>query len=224
MKKKIALLMACVMAFGVAVGGTLAWLTDNTAPVVNTFTDSDINITLEESVDTDKNRAESFQMIPGHTIVKNPKVKVETGSEDCWLFVKITESTDPDLDAYISYAIADQYDATKNPCGWQIVQTENANGETIIGRKVYKDDTTKEFGVIGYMDGTTFVADKVLVKDTVNKDMMDAIDGTDETNPTLKFQAAAVQLFKQNSNGDKANTEDEFTAEVALAKVVWPTT
>ena len=55
MKKKIALLMACVMAFGIAVGGTLAWLTDTTGEVKNTFTDSDINITLTET-DTDSSK------------------------------------------------------------------------------------------------------------------------------------------------------------------------
>lgn len=208
MKKKIALLMACVMAFGIAVGGTLAWLTDATQEVKNTFTDSDINITLTEATGSE------YQMVPGHTIAKDPKVTVDSTSEDCWLFVKVTESTTPDLDAYISYAIAE---------GWAVVDGSANADEFILGRKVYKDDTTKAFGVIGYMDGTTFVADKVLVNGSVTKDMMDAIDGDDEVNPTLKFQAAAVQLFKQNSDGDKANTGDEFTATEALAKVVWPT-
>ena len=51
-KKTVALLLACVMALGVAVGGTLAWLTDTTQEVKNTFTDSNINIT-DKGVNTD---------------------------------------------------------------------------------------------------------------------------------------------------------------------------
>ena len=46
MKKKIALLMAMVMLFGMTVAGTLAWLQAETDPVVNTFTVGNINITL----------------------------------------------------------------------------------------------------------------------------------------------------------------------------------
>ena len=111
MKKKIALLMACVMAFGVAVGGTLAWLTDETQNVVNTFTDSDINITLTET-DVENNQtpdANSYQMIPGHTIAKDPKVTVLADSEACWLFVEITESAN--FDSYMTYGIADGWTA-----------------------------------------------------------------------------------------------------------------
>ena len=215
MKKKIALLMACVMAFGVAVGGTLAWLTDDTAPVVNTFTDSDINITLTET-DTDPDtdgEQHDYQMIPGHTITKDPKVTVVDGSEDCWLFVKVTESTSPDLDAYISYAIAD---------GWTTYKLENesitevtnvADLDTIIlGRKVYKNDTTKEFGVIGYTNtNNEFVVDKVLVNDSVDKTMMESIK---TTQPTLTFAAAAVQLYKSNGV--------EFPVAEAYAKAEWP--
>ena len=40
MKKKIALLMSAVMLFGVVVGGTIAWLTDETPVVTNTFTNT----------------------------------------------------------------------------------------------------------------------------------------------------------------------------------------
>ena len=142
MKKKA---MALVLALGLVVvgivGGTMAWLTAEAKEVKNTFTDSDINIVLDESKHNDDgtldaqtrvNSNSNYKMIPGHTIAKDPKVTVESGSEDCWLFVKITESTNPDLDAYICYAIADQYNEATNPNGWQIVQSENDEGEIVI--------------------------------------------------------------------------------------------
>lgn len=222
-KKALALLLSLVLVIGCVIGGTLAWLTANSGPVTNTFTESDIDITLSE-VNPANHTA---QMIPGWTIDKDPKVTVNDGSEDCWLFVKITESTTPDLDTYISYAIAG---------GWQIVKPTDSEGkpvtsienadEIVIGRKVYKDDTTKAFGIIGYTDtkGTAdttddeFVANKVLVKDTVTKDLMKAIAGNN-TKPTLTFQAYAVQLFKTNSDGNKDTITDEFTAEEAWARI-----
>ena len=220
MKKKA---MALVLALGLVtvgiVGGTMAWLTDATEKVKNTFTDSDINITLTETgMDNNQN---SYKMIPGHTITKDPKVKVEVGSEDCWLFVKITESTTPDLDAYICYAIAE---------GWQIVEPKDSEGnpvsditsadEIVIGRKVLKNADTKEFGILGSgnytADGTSYTWDtnRILTKPEVTKTMMDAIDEEDETKPTLTFKAAAVQLYE---------TQDkEFGVDAAYDKVAWP--
>ena len=103
MKKKtfvIALCLALVVAF--AAGGAIAWLTDTTDPVTNTFTVGNIDITLAETT-TD------FKMIPGNTIAKNPKVTVTAGSEDSWVFVKVDKSAN--LGTYISYEIADGWTA-----------------------------------------------------------------------------------------------------------------
>ena len=219
----LALVLACVLLVGGVIGGTVAWLTADGGSVTNTFTESDIDIKLEETKPVDK----TAPMVPGWTIDKDPKVTVKAGSEDCWLFVKITESTTPDLDDYISYAIAS---------GWETVQAEDPNGVTVIGRKVYKDDATKTFAILGageYTDpmGTDSVTtddfeitwgdNQVCVKPSVTEQMMEAIS---KSKPTLSFQAYAVQLFKTNSNGDKTNTADEFTAAEAWAKAADLTT
>ena len=86
------------------VGGrcTLAWLTDQTAEVKNTFTVGDINIGLTETT-TD------YKMVPGNTIAKDPTVTVKANSEACWLFVKVTKSEN--LDTFITYAIAEGWTA-----------------------------------------------------------------------------------------------------------------
>lgn len=230
--KSLALVLACVLLVGGVIGGTLAWLTADGGSVTNTFTESDIDIKLEETKPVDK----TAPMVPGWTIEKDPKVTVEDGSEDCWLFVKITESTTPDLDAYISYAIAD---------GWEIVEPTDTNGtlatistlsdEIVIGRKVYKDDATKTFNILGAGEYTdpmdvddttddfkiTWGDNQVCVKPSVTEQMMEAIS---TSKPTLSFQAYAVQLFKTNSNGDKTNTADEFTAAEAWARAADMTT
>lgn len=172
MKKKtfvIALCLALVVAF--AAGGAIAWLTDKTASVTNTFTVGNIDITLTETT-TD------FKMIPGNTIAKDPKVTVKAGSEACWLFVKIDESAN--LGDYISYTV--DIGAT----AWS-----KGDGTSIPTNVYYRsvDATTAAAGIIY----SVLAGDEVTVKNTVTKEQMDAITAAPATAPTLTFTAYAVQ-------------------------------
>ena len=101
-KRSVALLLAIAIVVVGVVAGTLAWLTDKTAPVTNTFTTSDINIELTETTT-------NYKMIPGYTIEKDPKVTVKAKSEACYLFVKFEKSTN--FDAYMTYEVADGWTA-----------------------------------------------------------------------------------------------------------------
>lgn len=101
-KKTLALVLALTLLVAGVVGGTLAWLTDQTAEVKNTFTVGDINIGLTETT-------ADYKMVPGNTIAKDPTVTVKANSEACWLFVQVTESEN--LDTFITYAIADGWTA-----------------------------------------------------------------------------------------------------------------
>lgn len=183
MKKKIAALVAIAMIFGCAVGGTLAWLMADTNTVTNTFTTSDVDITLTETKGTltsEDNR--SYQMVPGNVIEKDPTVTVEANSEDCWLFVEISESSN--LDTFITYEVAG---------GWTQLSGN------VYYREVEKSENNQSFDVIGYTKDGAFVADKVLVNTAVTKALMNAIDEGNADNPTLTFTAYAVQ---------KANIDD----------------
>ncbi len=101
-KKALALVLALTLLVAGVVGGTLAWLTDQTAEVKNTFTVGDINIGLTETT-------ADYKMVPGNTIAKDPTVTVKANSEACWLFVQVTESTS--LKDFITYAIAEGWTA-----------------------------------------------------------------------------------------------------------------
>lgn len=79
-------LVAVMLVLGCAVGGTLAWLTAQTAPVVNTFTVGDIDIDLTETTGSE------YKLIPGEKVAKDPKVTVKAGSEKCYVFVKVEAS------------------------------------------------------------------------------------------------------------------------------------
>ena len=102
-KKIILLVVAFVLTIAASVGVTLAWLTAESSEVTNTFAPSDIEITLTETKGTDVANGKSFLMVPGHELNKDPKVTVEANSEDCYVFVKVTESAN--LDDFITIAL-----------------------------------------------------------------------------------------------------------------------
>lgn len=120
-------LLALVLVFGCAVGGTFAWLTAKTDPVVNTFTYGDINIGLAESTGS------GYKIIPGVNIEKNPKVTVKAGSEACWLFVEVKEENWPAFKeadgktAKIAYEIAPGWTALEGGIYYREVDAVNAD-------------------------------------------------------------------------------------------------
>lgn len=89
--KAFAALLAVTLLVGSAIGGTLAWLTSKSDSLVNTFTIGNVAITLEETKGEGSGTEKNFKVTPGVNIEKDPKVTVDSTSEDCWLFVKITE-------------------------------------------------------------------------------------------------------------------------------------
>ena len=168
-KKTLALVLALTLLVAGVVGGTLAWLPDQTAEVKNTFTVGDINIGLTETT-TD------YKMVPGNTIAKDPTVTVKANSEACWLFVKVTESTD--LKDFITYAIAE---------GW----TALPGVDGVYYREVPASAADQPFSVLK--------GDAVTVNSDVTKEMLTA---KDFANPTLTFKAYAVQKDNVASASD----------------------
>lgn len=163
----------------ISIGGTIAWLTDTTGPVTNTFTASNIDITLDESDNL------NLKMVPGNDITKDPKVTVEGGSEACWLFVKIEKSTNYS-EFLEDYSVAS---------GW--AQLQDKDGNNVAGvyyREVAASATNTEIKVL---DG-----DKVTVKTTVTKSMMDGLKNQTITAPTLTFTAYACQKDNVTSAAD----------------------
>ncbi len=120
MKKKIILsVVALVLVAAVSVAGTLAWLTAATAPVTNTFTVGNIDITLTETTGTE------YHMVPGVEMAKDPCVTVIGGSEKCWLFVKVEKSAT--FDAYIDSAIADGWTELEAGVYYRVVDAATAD-------------------------------------------------------------------------------------------------
>ena len=145
MKKKVLSIVAVVLVLCCAIGGTLAWLTDRTASVTNTFTVGDINIELTETTT-------NYKMVPGNTITKDPKVTVKANSEACWLFVKVEKSSN--FDNFMTYEMADGWTALPDVAG--VYYREVAATTTATELSVLKDNS-------------------VLVKDSVTKADLNAL-------------------------------------------------
>ena len=169
--KALVLTLCAVLLVVATVMGTLAYLTDTTPEITNTFTVGNVTIDLTETAGgTDR----QFKMVPGCEIEKDPKVKVVDGSEDCILFVKVVKSDN--FGTYLTYEMAD---------GW----TALAGNDGVYHRTVKSTDATKEFSVLN--------GDKVTVNTTVTSDQMKALN--QNTYPTLTFKAYACQLTKDGT-------------------------
>lgn len=159
-------LLALVLVLGCAVGGTIAWLTAETAPVVNTFTVGDINITLAETTS-------GYKIVPGVDITKDPKVTVLKNSEACWLFVTVEPSADfKGLEDYLTYSIAD---------GW--TKLETTGDADVYYRTVAASAADQAFPVLAN--------NQVKVSSDLTKATLDGLG--DNANITLTFKAYAIQ-------------------------------
>ena len=185
--------LVLVVAFA-AVGGTIAWLTDTTSEIKNTFTVGNVDIKLDESQYTrteDENgnvtgtygerveEGNSYPLIPGNSYNKDPKVSVTAGSETCYLFVQ-----------YIGPESVDNVEFTPNWGDWTRLTVNDTNGVAgdVYWRIVKSADTTREFFLL------TEKTDEDGNKYTIKVDS----DATSATAFEMKYKAFAVQ--KENFN------------------------
>ena len=99
--RKTLILAACaIMLVCATIAGTLAYLTANDS-VTNTFTVGNVNITLDEAKVNENGEpvtpaqrvdANTYKLLPGQTYTKDPIIHVSDTSEDCYVFVKVTNN------------------------------------------------------------------------------------------------------------------------------------
>lgn len=159
-KRTITMLVAAVAALALGVGATIAFLMASSHPVINYFTVGNIKLTLSETT------GDTYPMVPGTTVDKDPQLTVEKGSEACWLFFRVEKVND--FDRYMVYAVAD---------GWSPLL-----GETdVYYRKLDAATVPLSFPLLK--------GDAVEIREAVTEEEMDAID----KRPTLTFYGYAVQ-------------------------------
>lgn len=192
MKRSIALVVAIALLLGCAIGGTLAWLMDETDTVTNTFSTSTIGVELKETTT-------EYKMVPGWEINKNPKTWIAEGSEAAYLFINVVESTN--FDDFMTYAIADGWTLLGSDSAKQgsYITTDNTTPDSYV---IYREVTTKDLGEDKAFD--ILNGNKIVVKGEVTKEMMTA---NDFEQPTLSFKAYAHQLWKTNEPATGATAD-----------------
>lgn len=87
--KKLLVLVALFLAV-FAVGGTLAYLTDTTDPVTNTFTFGKVKIELSETWKPEDGKGEDgLGLNPGAVVDKSPKITVKDDSKPAYVFMEV---------------------------------------------------------------------------------------------------------------------------------------
>lgn len=142
-------------------GGTFAYLQSQTDNTVNTFSTNEVKVNLDETTGS------GYNIIPGTTQDKDPKVTVEN-TVDAYVFVEVTDTTE----GLVTYDIAE---------GW----TKLDGYDDVYYRAVAKDATDKEFSVLKDDKVTYSVA-------LENSDMLDK-DGNLKKDIELTFKALAIQ-------------------------------
>ena len=154
--KKAWLIVACtVMVLAVSVVGTIAYLTDTTGPVVNTFTmgnllDDPLNFVLKEhqATDTDKDgvytlddtkevNTNTYTVLPGVDLPKDPFVKTnETLKLDAYVFVEVVDETGTALHFTVDSDKWTELADVTGPNGGKVYVMKANNGIAEAGEKL----------------------------------------------------------------------------------------
>ena len=216
MKKKLTLVVSLLLVMALSIGGTIAWLTD-TDSVTNTFTIGNVDITLSETdsgLDNDNDdKTNSYKFVPGIVLAKDPVVTVKAGSEPCYVFVKIDETIGNEDTNKVEYVAADKTTVEKVftdyfdygvRAGWT-----KGDGDKIPANVYYReydaadgdddgeisDAATYYVLTAGTPTNTNEAGENgvITVKDSVTKEMVDALSTDGYKDPQLTFTAYAIQ-------------------------------
>lgn len=190
-KKTLTIAIALVLVVALAVGATYAYLTAQTGEVKNTFVaggavdqsalelyehkanqNKDGTYTLDTTKPTTAN---SYTVMPGVDLPKDPTVEVAAANGPYYLFVKVTEGAHFNKDIF-GYSIDD--------AAWK--QLKDADGKDVAGVYVYTTDKTNAAILTGAVTANVLKDKVVTVADADSITLADA-------DCTLTFQAYACQ-------------------------------
>lgn len=197
MKKKTFLLaaVAILLVAAIAAGGTYAWLTSRTDPVVNTFTVGNVSITLDEArVQKDETtstwsataarvKQNDYEGVyPGAKLPKDPTVHVSSGSEDAVVYVMIQDALNAAVPGSADYTVGS---------AWTAVETTGYTAPSGAAARVYRCNATAHAG------DDLVVFNGVTIAETVTAAQMPLLDGT-----------ITVTAFAVQANGLNTATAD----------------
>lgn len=178
--------VAALLLVTLTVGGTIAYLQATSTEVTNTFTPTDIDVDLAETVPTGK----TAQLVPGVDISKDPKVTASSTVDVAyWVFVDVNES---------DWIAAEHVEYSINTSVWTLLGT-NDKGATVYYHAVNAGGDFEAYVLAGndqYPNGV------VTVSEELEKEDMQDENGTALDAATLTFKAYAIQ--QASFTGDDA--------------------
>lgn len=202
-RRNVLLVVALMLVVCVAsIGGTIAWLTDKTEAVTNTFSPTGIDITLVETKQSDNTDLGtdqwSAELVPGKTYSKDPVVTVvrPTTDVDVYLFVKVEETKNEDDILQFDLTLDDENSGWTQgtetdgvPTNvWYRTVPATVDGPDVVSWKLMNGNTD-------YPNGC------VTINENLTKEEMPAAADT----PSLSFTAYAIQTHGMTSVGDAWN-------------------
>ena len=192
-KSKALLLTLCaVLLVTASVLGTMAFLTSNDE-VVNTFSVGSVAITLDETdVDdstpnAERDKVNSYKLLPGHTYNKDPMVTVLNGSEKSYIKMTVTFSKASALDAIFAPTGADLTSIFNgyDPANWIAKgNTKDATAGTRTYEFWYKETVSAPNGDVA-LDA---LFDSITVPGTITNEQLATIQDM-----TITVNAYAIQ-------------------------------
>lgn len=194
-RNKALLTMVCAVLLVVAsVLGTMAYLT-SIAEVENTFTVGSVTISMDETdVDNstdgkDRDTENNYHLLPGHEYTKDPIIHVASTSEECYLFVTVSNEIAA-IEATGDTSVASQMAAK----GWKAVEGQT-NLYVYIGTA---EGASAPLAVKANENITVF--EKIVISGSVDNTTL-----ANYKNKTITVNAYAVQ-----KDGFESKTDSEI--------------
>lgn len=188
-KLAIAVVALSLVLVGV-IGGTLAYLIDESDEVTNTFTYGQIEIELWETDPTSNEKTttgvEYARIVPGAVVNKNPTVTVKAKSEDCWVYVMVTNNVVLNGTAVATYTVNTD---------WEEIAT---NGTS----KLYRYNTKVEYSTSA--QDTSAVFSKVKFADNLTVANITALKASTDANIVVKAYAHQATVGVEQDTADTA--------------------
>lgn len=190
--KALTLLLCAVLLIAGTVAGTVAYLSDSSENVTNSFSVGNIDIEMwEHALDDEGNLTaekvsseDAYKILPGTEQPKDPFVRVLKDSEDCWVFVQVWEVNNSASDSlsYVTWEIDD---------AWTLLKSENGVSTFYLEANHENSDVDEDYNVLKNKT--------VSYSEDLTKEMIDAL-GNDV--PQLVFKGFAVQLNAASTAAD----------------------
>lgn len=212
MRKKslLTMVLALVLVGAIGVGATLAYLSDTTETLTNTFTVGKVKVTQDESNESTPDPTDRTEtgntytnIQPGDTLVKDPTATVLEGSSDCYVFMELNGADELVKNGFSFVG----FDSSK----WIKVTEENKldgiyRYVNVVEMKDEDQKLPALFTNIKYDITATELDDDVTLSDVTIKTC--AVQATNMT-ITEALAAAQTEMNPQASNTTQTGTGEE---------------